>query len=54
MKELSLNILDITKNSVRAGASLIQISTREPDKKGEVLEQIETFVKYFIATYAVN
>lgn len=26
MKELSLNILDITKNSVRAGASLIQIS----------------------------
>ena len=25
MKELSLNILDITKNSVRAGASLIQI-----------------------------
>lgn len=34
--------------------SLIQLSTREPDKKGEVLEQIETFVKYFIATYAVN
>ena len=28
MKELSLNILDITKNSVRAGASLIKISMK--------------------------
>ena len=28
IKELSLNILDITKNSVRAGASLIKISMK--------------------------
>ena len=26
MKELSLNVLDITKNSVKAGATLIDIS----------------------------
>ena len=29
MKELSLNVLDITKNSVKAGASLIHISLME-------------------------
>ncbi len=33
MKELSLNILDVAKNSVRAGASLIAISL-ETDKNG--------------------
>ena len=33
MKELSLNILDIAKNSVRAGATLIQIAVSEqPDR----------------------
>lgn len=33
MKELSLNILDISKNSVRAGATLIDISVNEqPDR----------------------
>ena len=31
MKELSLNILDIAKNSVKAGASLIRISIDEQD-----------------------
>lgn len=31
MKELSLNILDIAENSVKAGASLIQITLRELD-----------------------
>ena len=31
MKELSLNILDITKNSVRAQASLIEIFLDEDD-----------------------
>lgn len=31
MKELSLNILDIAKNSVKAGASLIQITIDEQD-----------------------
>lgn len=31
MKELSLNILDIAKNSVKAGASLIGISIEEKD-----------------------
>ena len=31
MKELSLNILDIAKNSVKAGASLITISIDEAD-----------------------
>ena len=29
MKELSLNVLDITKNSVKAGATLIDISLVE-------------------------
>lgn len=32
MKELSLNILDIAENSVRAGATLIEISLTEQDK----------------------
>ena len=31
MKELSLNILDIAENSVKANASLIQISLQETD-----------------------
>ena len=31
MKELSLNVLDIAKNSVKAGASLIGISLIEKD-----------------------
>ena len=31
MKELSLNILDVTENSVKAGATLIQISLTEKD-----------------------
>ena len=31
MKELSLNILDIAKNSVKAGASLVQILLKETD-----------------------
>lgn len=31
MKELSLNILDITENSIKAGASLIKISITECD-----------------------
>ena len=31
MKELSLNILDIAKNSVKAGASLITITIDEAD-----------------------
>lgn len=33
MKELSLNILDISENSVKAGASLIQIFLEEKDNK---------------------
>ncbi len=33
MKELSLNILDIAKNSVKAGASLIEILLTETDDK---------------------
>ena len=33
MKELSLNILDVAKNSVKAGATLIQISL-ETDERG--------------------
>ena len=33
MKELSLNILDIAKNSVKAGASLIEILLTESDEK---------------------
>ena len=33
MKELSLNILDITENSVKAGASLIEITLMEKDEQ---------------------
>lgn len=33
MKELSLHILDIAENSVKAGASLIEISVSEDEKK---------------------
>lgn len=33
MKELSLNILDITENSVKAGASLTEIFIDESDEK---------------------
>ena len=32
MKELSLNILDIAQNSVKAGASLIEIRLTETDE----------------------
>jgi hypothetical protein len=32
MKELSLNILDITENSVKAKASLVEISIEETDE----------------------
>ena len=35
MKELSLNILDVAKNSVVAGASLIEITISETE---EILE----------------
>ena len=33
MKELSLNILDIAKNSVTAGASLIEITVSETETR---------------------
>lgn len=33
MKELSLNVLDITKNSVKAGATLIEILLSETDER---------------------
>ena len=33
MKELSLNILDIAENSVKAGASLTEILIDEDDEK---------------------
>ena len=33
MKELSLNILDITENSVKAGATLTEIAIEEDDEK---------------------
>ncbi len=33
MKELSLNVLDITKNSVKAGATLVEILLTETDKR---------------------
>lgn len=39
MKELSLNILDITMNSVKAGATLMQILITETD------EQLELIIK---------
>ena len=32
MKELSLNILDITENSIKAGASLTEITLDETDE----------------------
>ena len=32
MKELSLNILDITENSVKAGAAVIEIALKENDE----------------------
>ncbi len=31
--------------------SLVQLCTREPDKRAEVMERIEEFIKYFIGTY---
>lgn len=37
MKELSLNILDITMNSVKAGATLIEILLTEDDTRLEVV-----------------
>lgn len=37
MKELSLNILDIAKNSVTAGASLVEISVTERDFRLTIL-----------------
>ena len=40
MKELSLNILDITKNSVRAGASFIRISL-VTDEQGMLTMEIQ-------------
>ena len=33
MKELSLNVLDISKNSVKAGATLIEILLTETDTR---------------------
>ena len=37
MRELSLNVLDITQNSVSAGASLIEIEIRQSTEKNELL-----------------
>lgn len=37
MKELSLNILDITMNSVKAGATLIEILLTETDRRLELI-----------------
>jgi len=34
--------------------ALIQLCTREPERQEEVMEKIETFVKYFIATHREN
>ncbi len=62
MQELSLNILDIAQNSVRAGASLVQISvvkrtaegrlviTLEDDGCGMSKEQVERVVDPFFTT----
>ena len=36
MKELSLNILDISENSVKAGASLVKILLSETEDKLEI------------------
>jgi len=37
MKELSLNVLDITMNSVKAGATLIEILITETDERLEIV-----------------
>ncbi len=37
MKELSLNILDVTKNSVTAGATVIEIRIHETDETMEIM-----------------
>lgn len=37
MKELSLNILDVAKNSVTAGATLIEITITETDEKMQIV-----------------
>ena len=37
MKELSLNVLDITMNSVKAGATLIEILITETDQRLEIV-----------------
>lgn len=37
MKELSLNILDVAKNSVTAGATLIEINISETDETMEIM-----------------
>lgn len=37
MKELSLNVLDITMNSVKAGATLIEILIAETDERLEIV-----------------
>ena len=37
MKELSLNILDVAKNSVTAGATLIEITISETDETMEIM-----------------
>ena len=60
MKELSLNVLDITKNSVKAGASLIGISLIEEGNKltltitdngcGMKPEVVETVMNPFYTT----
>ena len=60
MKELSLNVLDITKNSVKAGATLIDISLTEVGSLltltitdngcGMKLEVVETVMNPFYAT----
>ena len=34
--------------------SLVQLCTREPERQGEVMGQIEEFVKYFIETYSIE
>lgn len=41
MQELSLNILDIAQNSVKAGATLIQIGVCENTEKDELLISID-------------
>jgi len=41
MKELSLHILDITQNSIRAGASLVKVIVDENVHKNKLMIQIE-------------